>query len=184
MKAQLKYPIFSFSPQNNVVYVCWEENTYTTTSIAWFKRNKREKNIVVDASGMMYIIKTAHFIRWKGIRGFIGMQRGIIEIENEYEENPIRITLRTLQEIVVKRYPKSQECRSGLWGNADEFTQAIFDCKTFEEVADILMPERKMSVWQRIEEYFLRAGFVMLAVMFLYHVVWRLIQKAWLWIVG
>ena len=37
---------------------------------------------------------------------------------------------------------------------------------------------------QRIEEYFLRAGFVMLAVMFLYHVVWRLIQKAWLWIVG
>ena len=112
------------------------------------------------------------------------MQRGIIEIENEYEENPIRITLRTLQEIVVKRYPKSQECRSGLWGNADEFTQAIFDCKTFEEVADILMPERKTSVWQRIEEYFLRAGFVMLAVMFLYHVVWRLIQKAWLWIVG
>ena len=47
------------------------------------------------------------------------MQRGIIEIENEYEENPVRITLRTLQEIVVKRYPKSQECRSGLWGNAD-----------------------------------------------------------------
>ena len=56
-----------------------------------------------------------NFIRWKGIRGFIGMQRGIIEIENEYEENPVRITLRTLQEIVVKRYPKSQECRSGLW---------------------------------------------------------------------
>ena len=80
------------------------------------------------------------------------MQRGIIEIENEYEENPVRITLRTLQEIVVKRYPKSQECRSGLWENADEFTQAIFDCKTFEEVADILMPERKVSVWQRIEE--------------------------------
>ena len=59
-----------------------------------------------------------------------------------------------------------------------------FACKTFEEVADILMPERKTSVWQRIEEYFLRAGFLMLAAMFLYHVVWRLIQKFWLWATG
>lgn len=60
----------------------------------------------------------------------------------------------------------------------------IFACKTFEEVADILMPEQKTSVWQRIEEYFLRAGFLMLAAMFLYHVVWRLIQKFWLWATG
>lgn len=137
MKAKLKYPIFSFYPRNNVVYVCWEENTYNTTSITWFKRNKREKNIVVDASGMMYTIKSAHFVRWKGIRGFIGMQCGIIEIENEYEENPVRITLRTLQEIVVKRYPKTQDYRSGLWENADEFTQTVFGCKSFEELAEV-----------------------------------------------
>ena len=87
-------------------------------------------------------------------------------------------------ELEAERYPKTrwfkEECRN----SADEFRQAIFACKTFEEVADILMPERKTSVWQRIEEYFLRAGFLMLAAMFFYHVVWRLIQKFWLWIVG
>lgn len=71
-------------------------------------------------------------------------------------------------ELEAERYPKTrwfkEECRN----SADEFRQAIFACKTFEEV----------------EEYFLRAGFLMLAAMFFYHVVWRLIQKFWLWIVG
>ena len=58
-------------------------------------------------------------------------------------------------ELEAERYPKTrwykEECRN----SADEFRQAIFACKTFEEVADILMPERKTSVWQRIEEYFI-----------------------------
>ncbi len=85
--------------------------------------------------------------------------------------------MRTIpQDTVVQK----EEC----WNSADEFRQAVFACKTFEEVADILMPEQKTSVWQRIEEYFLRAGFLMLAAMFLYHVVWRLIQKFWLWATG
>ena len=83
------------------------------------------------------------------------------------------------------KLPESERVCFGICRNsADEFRQVIFACKTFEEVADILMPERKTSVWQRIEEYFLRAGFLMLAAMFLYHVVWRLIQKVWLWATG
>ena len=87
-------------------------------------------------------------------------------------------------ELVAERYLKTRWFKEECWNSADEFRQAIFACKTFEEVADILMPERKTSVWQRIEEYFLRAGFLMLAAMFLYHVVWRLIQKFWLWATG
>ena len=87
-------------------------------------------------------------------------------------------------ELVAERYLKTRWFKEECWNSADEFQQAIFNCKTFEEVAAILMSERKTSVWQRIEKYFLRAGFLMLAAMFLYHVVWRLIQKFWLWIVG
>ena len=46
MKAKLKFPIFSFSPRNNMVYVCWKANDYKTTDMKWFKRNKRKKDIV------------------------------------------------------------------------------------------------------------------------------------------
>lgn len=73
MKAKLKFPIFSFSPRNNMVYVCWKANDYKTTDMKWFKRNKRKKDTVVDATGMMYKVKSVHFIHWKGIHGFIGL---------------------------------------------------------------------------------------------------------------
>ncbi|KAA4618924.1 hypothetical protein F3B42_26180 [Bacteroides ovatus] len=41
-----------------------------------------------------------------------------------------------------------------------------------------LLKKRKNYIVVDFEEYFLRAGLVMLVAMFLYHVVWRLIQKA------
>lgn len=49
MKAKLKYPIFEFSPHENIVYIFWEENQ--TTQLAILKK----------ADG------------WKGIHGFTAM---------------------------------------------------------------------------------------------------------------
>ena len=46
-------------------------------------------------------------------------------------------------ELVAERYLKTRWFKEECWNSADEFRQAIFACKTFEEVADILMPERK-----------------------------------------
>lgn len=183
MKARLKYPIFSFAPKGNMIYVFRKEELYTTTNTELLK--KRKNYIVVDATGTKYVEKGAHKVKWQGIFGYcIRMQGRVISIEYEYGDNPEPFPLRKLQELVAERYPKTRWFKEECWNSADEFRQAIFACKTFEEVADILMPERKTSVWQRIEEYFLRAGFLMLAAMFLYHVVWRLIQKFWLWATG
>ena len=33
MKAKLKFPIFSFSPRNNMVYAFWKANDYMTTDM-------------------------------------------------------------------------------------------------------------------------------------------------------
>lgn len=49
MKAKLKYPIFEFSPHENMVYTFWEENQTT----------------------QLFILKKAD--GWKGIHGFTGM---------------------------------------------------------------------------------------------------------------
>ena len=183
MKARLKYPIFSFSPKGNMIYVFRKEELYTTTNTELLK--KRKNYIVVDATGTKFTETGAHKMKWNGRFGYCtGMQGRVISIEYEYKDSPEPFPLQKLQELIAERYPKTrwfkEECRD----SADDFRQAIFACKTFEEVADVLMPERKMGVWQRIEEYFLRAGFLMLAAMFFYYVVWQLIQKAWFWITG
>lgn len=150
MKAELKFPIFSFFPRNNMVYVCWKANDYNTTDIKWFKRNKRKKDLVVDATGMMYRVKSAHFVRWKGIHGFIGLQCGIIEIENEYEENPVRISLRELQEIVMERYPKSRWFKEECWDNVEDFRQTVLGCKSFEELAEMFRRRPSKNIFLRI----------------------------------
>lgn len=64
MKAQLKYPIFSFAPKGNMIYVFRKEELYTTTNTKLLK--KRKNYIVVDATGTKYVEKGAHKVKWQG----------------------------------------------------------------------------------------------------------------------
>lgn len=144
MKARLKYPIFSFAPKGNMIYVFRKEELYTTTNTELLK--KRKNYIVVDATGTKYVEKGAHKVKWQGMLGYcIRMQGRVISIEYEYGDNPEPFPLRKLQELVAERYPKTRWFKEECWNSADEFRQVIFACKTFEEVADILMPERKRA---------------------------------------
>ena len=40
MKARLKYPIFSFAPKGNMIYVFRKEELYTTTNTKLLKKRK------------------------------------------------------------------------------------------------------------------------------------------------
>lgn len=137
MRAQLKFPIFSFNPNNNVIYVCWSAKIYKTTDVKWLKNHNRRGYIVVDSIGIKYIIKQAYMVRWKGIHGFTGMNCNMIEVENEYEERIQKISLYQLQEMIMERYPKSNEFHSQCWENTDDFKDKLFQCQTFEEVAEL-----------------------------------------------
>ena len=100
MKAKLKYPIFSFTPKGNMIYVFWEEELHQTTNIDLLK--KKKNYIVVDSTGTKYVETGAHMVKWKGIAGyFTGMHGRVISIEYEYEDCPEPFSLRQLQERVV-----------------------------------------------------------------------------------
>ena len=129
MKAQLKYPIFSFAPKGNMIYVFRKEELYTTTNTKLLK--KRKNYIVVDATGTKYVEKGAHKVKWQGMLGYcIRMQGRVISIEYEYGDNPEPFPLRKLQELVAERYPKTRWFKEECWNSADEFRQVIFACKT------------------------------------------------------
>ena len=135
-----------------MIYVFRTEKLYTTTNTEFLK--KRKNYIVVDATGTKYVETGAHKVKWQGIFGyFTGMLGRVISIEYEYKDKPEPFPLQKLQELIAERYPKTRWFKEKCWENADEFRQAIFACKTFEEVADILMP-RPQTAGERIKKCF------------------------------
>ena len=182
MKATLKYPIFQFSPHENMVYTFWKKNK--TTQLALLKECKGwNGDIVVDSTGTKYTVRRSYMTGWKGIHGFTGMSTGMISYETEYEANPEPVSLRQLQERIAERYPKTQWFREECWDSVDDFRQTIFACKSLEELAETMMPKHGFTVWESIQDYFFRGNFLMLGGMLLY-IIWLFIKKAWLWIVG
>ena len=182
MKATLKYPIFQFSPDENMVYTFWKENK--TTQLALLKECKGWKgDIVVDSTGTKYTVRRSYMTGWKGIHGFTGMSTGMISYETEYEDNPEPFSLRQLQERIAERHPKTRWFREECWDSVEDFRQTIFACKSFEELAETMEPKHEFTVWERIQDYFFRGSFLMLGGMLLY-IIWMFIKKAWLWIVG
>ena len=80
MKATLKYPIFQFSPDENMVYTFWKENK--TTQLALLKEADGWKgDIVIDSTGTKYTVRRSYMTGWKGIHGFTGMSTGMISYE-------------------------------------------------------------------------------------------------------
>ena len=112
MKARLKYPIFSFAPKGNMIYVFRKEELYTTTNTELLK--KRKNYIVVDATGTKYVEKGAHKVKWQGIFGYcIRMQGRVISIEYEYGGQPRTVpttkTARTGSRTIPPRHGGSRK---------------------------------------------------------------------------
>lgn len=182
MKATLQYPIFKFSPDENMVYTFWKENK--TTQLALLKKCKGWKgDIVINSTGTKYIVKRSYMTGWKGIHGFTGMNMEMISYETEYEDTTEPFSLRQLQERIAERYPQGWWFEEECWDSVEDFRQTIFACKSFEELAETMMPKHPFTAWERIQDYFFRAFFLMLGAMLLY-IVGLFIKKAWLWIVG
>lgn len=135
MKVQLKYPIFIFSKEDNMVYVFWKEVKITSRKYA--QENRSTKDICIDSTGMKYIGKELHITGWAGICGFTGGHFNVVKIDQEYEDNPEQISLRELQDMINDRYPHSRWFNSQGYTKA-EFEQAILQCTTFEQVAELL----------------------------------------------
>ena len=59
MKATLKYPIFQFSPHENMVYTFWKKNK--TTQLALLKECKGwNGDIVIDSTGTKYTVRRSY----------------------------------------------------------------------------------------------------------------------------
>lgn len=173
METTLKYPIFQFGPDDNMVYVFWKENK--STQLALLKEADGWKgDIIVDSTGTKYVIKRSYMTDWKGIRGFTGMSTGMIGYETEYEDSTEPFSLRQLQERIAVRYPKVRWFKEECWDSVEDFRQTIFACKTFEELADIFQ-QKPQTLRTRIanwlhptrKELKMQIGFLLFLILYL-----------------
>lgn len=150
MKAQLVFPIFIFVPNNNMPYVFWEEKLYKTTNTLLIKKWKKN-SVIVDSSGMKYVEKKIFMTGWRGLYGyFTSMQGRVISVDYEYDECPEKISLDSLQKIILDKFPKSRWFHSHCWENVEDFKNTLFNCKSFEEVAQLFVRKPSNNLFTKI----------------------------------
>ena len=131
MKAALKYPAFYLAPAKHMVYVFWREENVTTRRLlaeadGWAGQE------VVDASGRCYTIRCCCTVRY----------------DTDFEEAVRDCMLPELQAWIAREYPRSEWFRETCWHNAADFRQAVFRCRSFEELARMFRcrPEEEPSI--------------------------------------
>ena len=148
MKAALKYPVFYLAPAKHMVYVFWrEENVTTRRQLA--EANGWAGQEAVDASGRRYTIRRCREIGPVGLYGRIGpADRRTVRYDTDFEEEVRDCPLPELQAWIVREYPRSEWSREACWRNAADFRQAVYGCRSFEELARMFRcrPEEEPSI--------------------------------------
>jgi hypothetical protein len=136
MKFDLKYPIFEFFPNDNMVYVYYNDNEFKTTSTEVLKKLKFRNTLIVDSSGMKYTIQNTYITRYWGFWEGLFMKGKIVSIENEFNERTL-ISLEELKLLILDSYPKSIWFHSA-WSDVKKLKDEMNKCITFEQLARII----------------------------------------------
>lgn len=166
MKAALKYPVFYLAPAEHLVYVFWREENVTTRRLlaeadGWAGQE------VVDASGRCYTIRRYREIAPVGLYGRIGpADRRTVRYDTDFEEEVRDYSLPELQAWIAREYPRSEWFREACWRDAADFRQAVFRCRSFEELARMFRcrPEEEPSIRRDLVRFLIVALVVGLAI--------------------
>lgn len=166
MKATLKYPVFYLAPAEHLVYVFWrEENVTTRRQLA--EADGWAGQEVVDASGRRYTIRRCREVGPVGLYGHIGPNgRRTVRYDTVFEAIVRDCPLPELQVWIAREYPRSAWFREACWRNADDFRQAIYRCRSFEELARMFRcrPEEEPSIRRDLVRFLAVALVVGLAI--------------------
>lgn len=166
MKAALKYPVFYLAPTEHMVYIFWREENVTTRHLLT-ETNGWVGQEVVDASGRRYVIHGSREIGPVGLYGRIGpADRRTVRYDTDFEEEVRDCPLPELQAWIVREYPRSEWFQEACWRNAADFRQAVYGCRSFEELARMFRchPEEEPSIRRGLVRFLIVALVVGLAI--------------------
>jgi hypothetical protein len=146
---KLKYPVFEFAPKDDMVYVFYGEKDHKTTNNKLFQVVKYSGDVIIDSSGMKYIIKKAYKVKMGGLWTYFTGQGRALFIEYEYKDAGNPITLDELKKMIMIRFPKSRWFKS-TWVDVQEFEEEMDKCNTFEQLALLFRKPPSENVFLRL----------------------------------
>ena len=138
-RLDLKYPIFGFIPNDNMVYVINNSINLRSSSKYLLKKLNYFKGVVItDTSGCRYIIKKAYMVRYRGLFGFNPLLKGRqILIDFEYEPVVETISLDTFKKEIICRIDKTKHIWQSGW-DINDLKNMVLNSNSFKEIANYL----------------------------------------------
>jgi hypothetical protein len=139
MNIGLKFPVFAFQKNNNMIYVFYEERNLKSTSTRFLNRNGFVGDTLIDSTGSIYKIKRAYQVKYLGLFGFSLLKKGgrQILVDFEFDSDVKTITLSEFKDEIITRIEKKKSFWQSAW-NIDELKEKIMNSNSFEEIANLV----------------------------------------------
>ncbi len=135
---KLKYPVFAFHKNDNMIYVFFKEDDLKSTSEGFLNEGGFVGDSITDASGHKFKIKKAFKVKYLGLWGFNPLLKGRqILVDFEYESEVEKVTLDDFKKDILVRIDKKKQIWQSAW-DISKLKEAIRNSLSFEEIAGLL----------------------------------------------
>jgi hypothetical protein len=139
MNEELKFPVFAFQKNDNMVYVFYKERDLKSTSTRFLSRNGFVGDTLIDSTGSIYKIKRAFQVKYLGLFGFSLLKKGgrQILVDFEFDSDVKTIELSEFKHEIIIRIEKKKSFWQSAW-DIDELKSKIMNCNSFVDVAFLM----------------------------------------------
>ncbi len=138
MQVELKYPVFAFKKNDNMVYVFFKERDLKSTSIQILNTINFGNVTHIDSLGNKYKIKKAFKVKYLGLWGFNPLLKGRqILIDFEYAPAVEQVLLSDFKKDIIHRIDKTKRIWQSGW-DINELKEAVLNSSSFEEIANLI----------------------------------------------
>lgn len=138
MQLNLKYPVFVFQKNDDMVYVFFNERDLKSTNTLIFKDFDYKNVIHIDSFGSRYKIKNVFKVKYLGLWGFHPFLKGKqILVDFEYELEAEKVLLTDFKKEIIQRIERSKRIWQSGW-DIDLLKKAVAESISFEEIANFL----------------------------------------------
>lgn len=135
----MKYPVFAFQENDNMIYVYFKEHNLKSTSIEILESLGFSGITIVDSNGIIYKIKRAKKIKYIGLYGFSLFKKGRqILVDFEFEDKKSSIELDKFKKDILEKIETNKKFWQSTWDNISESEEKIKKSTSFEDIARLL----------------------------------------------
>jgi len=138
MNRKLKFPVFAFQKNDNMVYVFFKDQDLKSTSTRFLRRNGFVGDTLIDSTGSIYEVKRAYQVKYLGLFGFSLIKKGRqILVDFEFDSDIKTITLSEFKDEIITRIEKKKSFWQSAW-DIDELKEKIINSNSFREIANLV----------------------------------------------